>query len=79
MQRESEMIELPSVGNRVQRSENERKKLFSNYESPALTAELQARRAATREHRTVNVRRPIFTDTNETIGTNDICHCGVEN
>ena len=33
----------------------------SNYESPALTAELQARRAATREHRTFNVQRPIFT------------------
>src|SRR6478735_2600067 len=32
-----------------------------DYESPALTAELQARRAATREHRIFNVQRPIFT------------------
>ena len=31
-----------------------------DYESPALTAELQARRALTREHPTSNVQRPIF-------------------
>jgi hypothetical protein len=36
------MTELPSVGNGVQHCENERKNSFSNYESPALTAELQA-------------------------------------
>ena len=38
-----------------------RKTSFLNYESPALTAELQARRAGTREHRIFNVQRPIFT------------------
>ena len=37
------MTETPSVGNGVQRSENTRKNSFLNYESPALTAELQAR------------------------------------
>src|SRR5262245_57522142 len=31
-----------------------------DYESPALTAELQARRALTREHPIFNVQRPIF-------------------
>src|SRR5262249_7750100 len=36
-----------------------------DYESPALTAELQARRALTREHPTANVQRPIFTGTND--------------
>ena len=40
--------------------ENERKRLFLNYESPALTAELQAHHALTREHPTFNVQRPIF-------------------
>ena len=44
----------------MQYSENVRNSLVLNYESPALTAELQARRAATREHRTFNVQRPIF-------------------
>src|SRR5947208_6520190 len=52
--------ETPSISVTVQRSENTRKKSFLNYESPALTAELQARRAARREHRTFNVRRPIL-------------------
>jgi hypothetical protein len=37
------MTELPSASNDVQRSENKRKNSFLNYESPALTAELQAR------------------------------------
>jgi hypothetical protein len=51
---------LPSVRNDVQRSEKTRKNSLLNYESPALTAELQARRALTREHPTANVQRPIF-------------------
>jgi len=46
----------------VQRNENERKNSVLNYESPALTAELQARRALTREHPTANVQRPIVTE-----------------
>ena len=37
-----------------------RKKPSLNYESPALTAELQAPRALTREHPTANVQRPIL-------------------
>jgi hypothetical protein len=37
------MAKSPSVGNAVQRSEITRKISFFNYESPALTAELQAR------------------------------------
>ena len=48
------MIEMPSVSNGVQRSEKKRKNSFLNYESPALTAELQARRALAREHPTSN-------------------------
>ena len=55
------MAEAPSVREAVQRSENTGKNSLLNYESPALTAELQARHAATREHRTFNVQRPIFT------------------
>ena len=31
-----------------------------DYESPALTAELQAHHALTREHLTFNIQRPIF-------------------
>ena len=49
------------VCNATQRGENKRKTSFLNYESPALTAELEARRAGTREHRIFNVQRPIFT------------------
>jgi len=37
------MIEAPSISVAVQCSENTRKNSFLNYESPALTAELQAR------------------------------------
>ena len=37
------MLGTPSVRNTVQRRENKRKNSFLNYESPALTAELQAR------------------------------------
>jgi hypothetical protein len=37
------MIELPSGSNAVQYSENVCNSLVLNYESPALTAELQAR------------------------------------
>ena len=44
------MTETPSVRNGAQRSENSRKKSFSNYESPALTAELQARFACALKH-----------------------------
>jgi hypothetical protein len=43
-------VELPSVSDGVQRSENKRKNSFLNYESPALTAELQARFACALEH-----------------------------
>ena len=59
------MAEAPSFREALQRRENTRKNCFLNYESPALTAELQARRAATREHRTFNVQRPIFRRTNQ--------------
>jgi len=51
---------LPSNRNAVQQSENARKNSVLNYESPALTAELQARRALKREHPIFNVQRPIF-------------------
>jgi len=57
------MAELPSVSDAVQRSENMRKNSFFNYESPALTAEVQARGALTREHPTSKVRRPTFRTT----------------
>jgi hypothetical protein len=40
------MAEMPSVRNGAQADENERKKPLLNYESPAPTAELQARNAA---------------------------------
>jgi len=40
---ECRMAETPSVSNGAQRCENERKNSVLNYESPALTAELQAR------------------------------------
>jgi hypothetical protein len=36
------MVETPSVGNGVQSCETTRNSLGLNYESPALTAELQA-------------------------------------
>jgi len=39
---ECRLAESPSVSNAVQRSENPCKNSFLNYESPALTAELQA-------------------------------------
>ena len=57
------MVETPSVSDAVQHSENARKIAFFNYESPALTAELQARRALTREYSTSNVQRPMFKPT----------------
>jgi hypothetical protein len=37
------MGQTPSIGNGTQAGENERKNHFLNYESPALTADLQAR------------------------------------
>jgi hypothetical protein len=40
------MTEMPSIGNGTQHCENKRENSFLNYESPALTAELQARNAA---------------------------------
>src|SRR5262245_45868859 len=40
-----ETAETPSVGNGTQANENVRKNSFLNYESPALTAELQAQSA----------------------------------
>jgi len=46
------------IGNAVQHGENVCNLLLLNYESPALTAELQARRALAREHRTANAQRP---------------------
>lgn len=55
------MTDLPSVSNSAQRCENVRKNSFLNYESPALTAELQALCALTRELPISNVQRPIFT------------------
>jgi len=50
--------ETPSVRTTAQAGENERKNSFLNYESPALTAELQARRAYTRtiQHPAPNVQ-----------------------
>jgi hypothetical protein len=36
------MTEMPRIGNGTQHCENKRKNSFLNYESPALTAELQA-------------------------------------
>jgi hypothetical protein len=57
------MAETPSVRNTAQRSENMRKNSFLNYESPALTAELQARRAqrANIQHSTFNVQSSLDT------------------
>ena len=49
-QRECGMAETPSDSVAVQRSENLRKKSFLNYESPALTAELQARDVSKLNH-----------------------------
>jgi hypothetical protein len=46
------MAELPSVGNAVQSSEMMRNSLGLNYESPALTAELQARISHALKHNT---------------------------
>ena len=42
--------ETPSVRNGAQACENTRKKFSLNYESPALTAELQARDASKYNH-----------------------------
>jgi hypothetical protein len=52
--------QVPSVRNDMQSSEALRNSLGLNYESPALTAELQAPRVLTREHPTLNVQRPIL-------------------
>jgi hypothetical protein len=54
------IAEIPSVRNAVRHCEKLRKNTFLNYESPALTAELQAGRAAKREHGGFNARPPIF-------------------
>ena len=64
--------EILGVSNATQRGENRRKTSFLNYESPALTAELEARRAGTREHRIFNVQRPIFTGERGQFTTNRI-------
>jgi len=45
-------LQTPSVGNAVQRSENIGNSLGLNYESPALTAELQARISHALKHNT---------------------------
>jgi hypothetical protein len=51
------------VGNGVQRSENMRKNSFLNYESPALTAELQARfRDANIQYSPSNVQHSMSED-----------------
>ena len=57
------LIGMPSIRNAMQRCETMRNSLGLNYESPALTAELQARRALTREYSTSNVQRPMFKPT----------------
>jgi hypothetical protein len=44
------MTEMPSIGNGTQHCENKRKNSFLNYESPALTAELQAQVVHILEH-----------------------------
>ena len=49
-QREWLTTETPSIRDAVQGSENVHKKSFLNYESPALTAELQARFLHTFNH-----------------------------
>jgi hypothetical protein len=54
---------FPYEKHAMQRNENLRNSLGLNYESPALTAELQAQCAITREHRTFDIRRPIFAGT----------------
>ena len=64
-----ETPEAPSVRNAVQAVEHGRKSSFLNYESHALTAELQARRALTREHPTPNVQRPIVTEVTQVFST----------
>jgi hypothetical protein len=46
------MADTPSVRNGAQRSENTRKNSVLNYESPALTAELQARISDALKHNT---------------------------
>jgi hypothetical protein len=50
--------ETPSVSVAVQRRENARKNSVLNYESPALTAELQARVAHTVKHSTSQMTNP---------------------
>jgi hypothetical protein len=59
------MPETPSVCNSAQARENEREKPSLNYESPALTAELQAHGALPREHRTSNIQRPILREADQ--------------
>jgi hypothetical protein len=49
---------MPSVCNSAQHCENEHKKASSNYESPALTAELQARVDYRVKHSTPRVTNP---------------------
>jgi hypothetical protein len=56
------MAGTPSISNDVQRCDNKRKDSFLNYESRALTAELQAHHALAREHPTLNVQRPLFNE-----------------
>jgi hypothetical protein len=46
------MAELPGVCDAVQSGETTRKNSFLNYESPALTAELQARISHALKHNT---------------------------
>ena len=57
------MTETSNVGDPVQRSENTRKNSFLNYESPALTAELQARfRDANIQYSPSNVQHSMSED-----------------
>jgi hypothetical protein len=57
-QREDWIPEVPSFGNAAQSGENERKNSSLNYESPALTAELQARVDYTVKHSTPQRTNP---------------------
>jgi hypothetical protein len=51
--RNIKMAEMPSVRNSAQADENERKNSLLDYESPTLTAELQARISDSLKHSTL--------------------------
>ena len=68
---QSERAKTPSVRNDAQACESTRKKSFLNYESPALTAELQALRA---DPRTSNIQRSTSNDWAASFANHHICH-----